>query len=311
MRILVTGATGFIGYQLVKELVGKGNELVVVSRDPDRARGRFARLLMETGTQKLHFYGWDSLHGPPPAIAINEIDAVVHLAGEPLGEARWTAEQKKRIRDSRLLGTRHLVQGLASIQAKVLISSSAIGFYGDRGDEKLDEASSAGKGFLSDVCRDWEREALEAENIEGLRVVRLRTGMVLGTTGGALARVLPIFRWGAGGTLGSGKQWMSWIHERDMVGLILWALDHPEVHGAVNGVAPTPITNREFVQTLAQALRRPAVVPAPATALKWALGEMSDLVLQSQRVLPKRALEKGFQFQFQDLEPAIRDLTKR
>jgi uncharacterized protein (TIGR01777 family) len=189
-----------------------------------------------------------------------------------------------------------------------MISSSAIGFYGNRGDEKLDEGSSAGAGFLSEVCRDWEREALEAEKIEGMRVVRLRTGMVLGREGGALPKILPIFRWGAGGILGNGNQWMSWIHERDLVSMIEWALFEPEIQGAVNAVAPAPVTNREFTQALAQALRRPAVIPAPAPALKFALGEMSDVVLHSQRVLPKKALQRGFQFQFQEFDRAIKDL---
>jgi hypothetical protein len=310
MRALVTGATGFIGFQLVKRLVEQGHDVVVISRNPDGARCRFARVLMEKGKDLLHFYGWDAMHGPPPSVALEGVDAVVHLAGEPLAESRWSPERKRQIRESRAIGTKNLVRGLALAKPKVMLSSSAIGFYGDRGDERLDEGSSAGAGFLSEVCRDWEREALEAEKIDGTRVVRLRTGMVLGRSGGALPRILPIFRWGAGGVLGSGNQWMSWIHESDLVSMIQWALDEHDLQGAVNAVGPTPVTNREFTQALAQALRRPALIPAPATALKFALGEMSDVVLHSQRVLPKKALERGFQFQFQDFNGAIQDLLK-
>lgn len=309
MRALVTGATGFIGFQLVNRLVSQGHDVVVISRNPDAARSRFARVLMVNGTQLLHFYGWDAMHGPPPAVAVEGVDAVIHLAGEPLAEARWSPERKRILRESRSIGTRNLVRGLSSVRPKVLVSASAIGFYGNRGDEKLDEGSSAGAGFLSEVCRDWEREALEAEKIEGMRVVRLRTGMVLGREGGALPRILPIFRWGAGGVLGSGNQWMSWIHERDLVSMIEWALSEQDIYGAVNAVGPEPVTNREFTQSLAQALRRPAVIPAPATALKFALGEMSDVVLHSQRVLPKKALDRGFQFQFQDFNSAILNLV--
>jgi hypothetical protein len=310
MRALVTGSTGFIGYQLVKRLVANRHDVVVISRNPDAARARFARVLMETGNELLHFYGWNALHGPPPAIALEGVDAVVHLAGEPLAESRWSPERKRKIRESRALGTRYLVQGLMSVRPKVLISSSAIGFYGNRGDEKLHEGSSAGAGFLSDVCRDWEREALEAEKIEGLRVVRLRTGMVLGREGGALPKLLPLFRWGAGGILGSGNQWVSWIHENDLLSMIEWSLRDEELQGVMNAVAPTPVTNREFTQALAQALRRPALLPAPAAALKFALGEMSDVVLHSQRVIPTKALERGFQFQFSEIPAALLDLVK-
>lgn len=310
MRALVTGATGFIGYQLVRRLVAHGHDVVVISRSPDAARCRFARVLMENGKDLLHFYGWDAMHGPPPAVALEGVDAVVHLAGEPLAESRWSPERKRLIRESRSLGTKNLVRGLALAQPKVMVSASAIGFYGDRGDEKLDEGSSAGAGFLSEVCRDWEREALEAEKIEGTRVVRLRAGMVLGRDGGALPRILPIFRWGAGGVLGSGNQWMSWIHENDFLSMIEWALAESDLQGAVNAVGPTPLTNREFTQALSQALRRPALIPAPAPALKFALGEMSDVVLHSQRVLPKKAMERGFQFQFNEFSAAIEHLLK-
>jgi uncharacterized protein (TIGR01777 family) len=310
MRALVTGATGFIGYQLVKRLVAQGHDVVVISRNPDGARCRFAHVLMEKGVGLLHFYGWDAMHGPPPSVALEGVDAVVHLAGEPLAESRWSPERKRLIRESRSIGTKNLVQGLLKVNPKVLVSSSATGFYGDRGNEKLDEGSSAGAGFLSEVCRDWEREALEAEKIEGMRVVRLRTGMVLGKEGGALPKILPIFRWGAGGVLGSGNQWMSWIHESDLVSMIEWALKESDLQGAVNAVGPTPVTNREFTQALAQALSRPAVIPAPAPAIRFALGEMSDVVLHSQRVLPKKAMARGFQFQFSEFGDAIRNLLK-
>jgi len=234
-------------------------------------------------------------------------DAVVHLAGEPVAQ-RWTAAAKKRIVDSRVEGTRNLVSALAaqSRRPHVLVCASAVGYYGSRGDQILTEASAPGSDFLARVTIDWEAAAQSAEEL-GLRVVYLRFGMILGP-GGALAKLLPPFRFGLGGRLGSGHQWMAWIHLEDAVKLILFAIDLSAIRGAVNATAPHPVTNDEFTSRLATALHRPAVLPVPAFALKLALGEMSGMLLASQRVLPSVAKSAGFPFQYPDLQSAFDNL---
>ena len=234
-------------------------------------------------------------------------DAVVHLAGEPVAQ-RWSAAAKKRIHDSRVEGTRRLVNALAtqSQRPHVLVCASAVGFYGSRGDQILTEASTPGSDFLARVTLEWEAAAQSAEEL-GVRVVCLRFGMILGP-GGALAKLLPVFRFGLGGRLGSGHQWMAWIHLEDAVKLILFALDFAAIRGAVNATAPHPVTNDEFTSRLATALHRPAFLPVPAFALKLALGEMSGMLLASQRVLPSVAKSAGFPFQYPDLNAAFDNL---
>jgi uncharacterized protein len=292
MRALVTGATGTIGTRLVQEL---GRETVVLSRDPARA----AKAL---GVRAL---GWDGRSALDPA-AFDGIDAVFHLAGEPVGEGRWTEEKKRRIEESRTAGTHALVSSMAraKVKPRVLVSASAVGYYGSRGDELLTESSPAGEGFLASVCRAWEDEAAAAAN-DGVRVASLRIGIVLARDGGALDKMLPLFRSGLAGRLGSGKQWMPWIHVDDVVGVLLHAAKDERVRGPMNGAAPELVTNAEFTRALARAVHRPALFAAPELALKLALGEMAKVVLASQRVVPERALATGYRFAYPSLAPAL------
>jgi len=234
--------------------------------------------------------------------------AVVHLAGEPVAQ-RWTAEAKRRIRDSRAEGTRSLVRTMAGLARKpaVLVSGSAIGIYGSRGDEILTEASAPGADFLAEVTREWE-DAADAAAALGIRLVKIRTGIVLGTEGGTLAKILPIFRLGGGGKIASGRQWMSWIHADDLADLFVFALENASVQGALNGTAPNPVTNADFTRELASALHRPAIFPVPLFALRLLYGEMSEVVAGSQRVLPQATEAAGFQFTYPELPVALRQL---
>jgi uncharacterized protein (TIGR01777 family) len=293
MKALITGGTGLLGRSLLANL----QDPVVLSRDPARAgqtsqAGRALR--------------WDPASEPAPPEALQGIDVVFNLAGEPVAEGRWTQDKKRRIRDSRLLATSNLIAGLRALDRKpgVLVSASAVGYYGDRGDQELDETSQAGQGFLAEVCAAWEREALAAEAL-GVRVVCVRIGIVLAPGGGALARMLTPFRMGAGGRLGSGKQWMPWIHIDDVVGILLHAARNEAVRGALNAVSPQPVTNAEFTQALGRALHRPAILPIPKTALRIAFGEMSEVLTASQRVLPRSAARTGYPFKHAGLEGAL------
>lgn len=291
MRITLTGATGFVGAALAPKLQRAGHSTFLLTRNPAGRENAAA---------------WDPAAGPPARTGAPE--AVIHLAGEPVAQ-RWSAEVKRRIRDSRILGTRHLVQALAQLPEKprVLVSASAIGYYGDRGDVVLTEESEPGTGFLPETCVEWEREARAAE-AAGIRVVLLRIGIVLGRGGGALARMTPPFKLGAGGPLGDGRQWMSWIHLDDVTGLIEWALREEHVRGPVNATAPEAARNRDFTRALGAALHRPAVIPVPAFGLKLMFGEMARVLLESQRVEPRAALQAGYRFRYPELAPALRDL---
>jgi uncharacterized protein (TIGR01777 family) len=251
---------------------------------------------------------WDAMEGSPPVESLAQADTIVHLAGETVAQ-RWTPEAKRKIRQSRVGGTQRLVQSLPALARRpsALVCASAIGRYGSRGDEILTEPSPPGQGFLSELCVEWEETARLAEALD-VRVVCLRTGVVLGRGGGVLAKVLPVFRWGAGGRLGSGDQWMSWIHIDDLVRLILFVMEHPEVHGPVNATAPNPVTNSEFTDTLAGVLRRPAFMHVPAVALQTLFGEMAEVLLGGQRVLPSAAESAGFQFEYPVLRQALQQL---
>jgi uncharacterized protein len=286
MNITVTGATGFIGRYLVQSLARDGHSVRALSRA-----------------------AWDVLAGEPPAESLAKADAVVHLAGAPVAQ-RWTRGAKKKIRASRVQGTHHLVTALSTLSGRpeALVCASAIGIYGDRGDEVLTEASPIATGFLADVCHEWEQEADLAEAL-GVRVVKLRFGIALGRKGGALEKMLPPFRAFVGGKVGTGSQWMSWIHIADIVGLIRHAIEHP-VSGVMNATAPNPVRNREFARELGAALHRPAIFPVPALALRVFLGEMASVLLASQRVLPKVAESTGYDFAFPDLGHALRDLSR-
>lgn len=302
MHALVTGATGFVGRRLVSKL----ERPTLLSRDPAKAERQFA----SAGVRAL---AWNAEHEPPPAAALDGIDVIFHLAGESVGEGRWTAKKKARIKDSRVLGMRNLVAALRSapVKPKALISASAIGYYGSAGNSELDERSAPGTDFLAEVCAAWEQEALAAQEL-GVRVVCVRIGIVLGENGGALAKMLTPFSLGLGSPLGSGQQYMSWVHLDDLVELMLFAARESSLAGPVNGVAPHPVTNREFSATLARVLRRPMFMPSvPPLALKLMLGQFAEVLLASQRVYPRAATAAGFAFRFANIEPALADVLHR
>jgi len=293
MRIAVTGSTGLVGSAVVGRLKESGHEVL-----------RFVRRASGAGGGTIR---WDPAAGAIDAARLEGIDAVVHLAGENISSGRWNAARKAAIRDSRVKGTSLLCDALAGLARPpaTLVSASATGYYGDRGEELLTEDSPAGSGFLAEVCRDWEGACAPAIR-KGIRVVHMRTGVVLSADGGALAKMLPLFRWGFGGVLGSGRQYMSWIALDDLVGVFLHALAREELKGAVNAVAPRPVPNREFTEALARALSRPEFLPAPAFALRLALGEMADaLLLAGARVLPRRLEETGYRFLHPEIGMAL------
>lgn len=298
MNIAITGASGFVGRRLIKLLTERGHSVRMLSRHA----GTNAPVGVKVSA-------WDPMKGPAPAEALRDADAVIHLAGEPVAQ-RWNDDVKRRIRESRVLGTRNLVAGLSALEKRpgILLCASATGFYGDRGDVAVDESSAPGKGFLPDVCVEWEREAAAAIPL-GLRVAMIRTGIALHPRGGALQRMLPPFRLGVGGRLGSGRQWTPWIHLDDLIALYVFALENP-VEGPLNGVAPNPVTNAEFTRALAHAVHRPAIFPVPSFALKVLFGEMASVLFDSQRVLPKLTEAAGFQFRFPGLEAALANLLK-
>jgi len=293
-RTLVTGATGLIGRAIIERL----GSTVVLSRDPELAKRNLP---------KVEAHAWSPEAGSPPAGVFAGVDVVFNLAGEPVAEGRWTDDKKRRIRDSRVLGTRNLVAGLAALEKRprVLVSASAVGYYGDRGDEELVETSAAGRGFLAEVCAEWEHEALAAEAL-GIRVVCARIGIVLAQGGGALAKMLTAFRLGAGGKLGDGRQWMPWIHLDDVAGLLLHASQGARIHGAINAVGPCPATNADFTRALGKAVHRPAFLTVPKTALRLAFGEMGQILTDSQRVFPKVAEQTGYAFKHTELGGALK-----
>ncbi len=284
MRITITGASGLIGSRLVKQLEQRGDEVTKLSRSTN----------------------WNPADGPAPAELLAGRDAIVHLAGENVAQ-RWTDETRKAIRDSREIGTRNLVAGIeqADEKPKALISSSAVGYYGPHGDERLDEDTPPGTDFLAEVCVVWEREADKAAAL-GLRVVKVRTGVVLDADGGALSKMLLPFKLGGGGPVAGGGQYMPWIHIDDVVGIYLAAIDSPSWQGAVNASAPEPVTNKTFSKALGRALHRPAVAPIPGAAIRLLYGDMAEIVTKGQRVIPRRTLDLGYSFQHPDLHEALR-----
>jgi uncharacterized protein len=297
VKIVLTGATGVIGRRLVRALSERGDDVLVLSRDPARASSKLG----------VEAAAWDPSAGPAPAEALSGRDAVVHLAGENIAQ-RWSDAAKQRIRDSRVTGTRNLVAGLraADPRPRVLVSASGVDYYGPHADETVTEADPAGSTFLAEVCVAWETEAQAAEEL-GLRVVRLRTGPVLDASGGALATMLPPFKLGAGGPVAGGRQYMAWIHADDLVALYLAALDDERFTAAFNAVAPEPVTNKEFSKALGRALHRPAIAPVPAFALRLLYGDMAEIVTQGLRAVPARAQELGFSFAHPSVDEALRD----
>lgn len=299
MRILITGGTGLIGRHLCKALLAKGHLLTVLSRHPEMVAVKCGATVQALAT--LDEWGVDRI-----------FDAVINLAGEPIVDAWWSEKLKQVLRDSRIALTEKLVQRIAAAKQKpaVLLSGSAVGFYGNGGDTELEESAGPGKDFAAGLCRDWEVAARAAER-SGTRVCLLRTGLVLSESGGMLGRMLLPFKLGLGARLGDGKQWMSWVHIDDYVEMVLRLLDDEQLRGPFNMTAPQPVTNAEFTRTLAHALHRPAVFAVPGVVLRVAMGERSALLLEGQRVLPTRLVAAGYQFKFPDLSRALDDLLNR
>jgi hypothetical protein len=296
MDCLVTGATGFIGSRLVSALLRDGHAVNYLGRKRSRELDSRAA-----------FHCWNP-GDKPPLNSVPRLDAVIHLAGEPIAQ-RWTEETKRRIHDSRVAGTQALVSAIGELPHKpaVLVSASAVGYYGNRGDEVLTEQSNPGTGFLADLCVQWEHEARKAQEF-GIRVVTVRIATVLGSEGGALARMLTPFKLGFGGKFASGRQWMPWVHIDDLVNLLLFAARNESVAGALNGCSPRPVTNAEFTKVLAGVLGRPAPWIIPRFALKLAFGEMADVLFDSQRVVPHATEQTGFRFEHPDLARALESL---
>jgi uncharacterized protein (TIGR01777 family) len=303
MRVLVTGATGFLGSTVSDALLARGDETVGLTRDPQRAR---------QGNPTVTWHAWNPVAERPPASALEGVDGVVNLIGEPIDQ-RWTETAKQRIRDSRERSTKNLVDAInaADPRPQVLVSQSAVGYYGDRGEAVVDESTGPGSTFDAGVCVAWEAAAREAEKV-GIRVVVVRSGLVLDPDHGLLKQLLLPFKLGLGGPLAGGGQYMPWIHVADEVRLLLWALDTEDASGTYNATAPNPVTNREFSKALGRTLGRPAVVPVPKLALKARFGdELGEIAAGGQRTIPRRAVDAGFEFRYPELEPALRDLLRR
>lgn len=298
MRVCITGATGFIGRHLVAKLEAGRIGYIVVSRNEDGARRRFP--------QALDVLSWDPPGTPPDPSRLEGLDAVIHLAGAPVAQ-RWTRQAKASILESRVPTTNLLAETLASLDRppRVLISNSAIGYYGPRDDVRLDEAAAGGSDFLAGVCQQWEQAATPAAR-RGIRVVCPRVGIVLGPDGGALSLMLTPFRLGLGGPVGDGSQWMSWVHIDDVVGLMLYAMNTSGIEGPMNVTAPEPVRNREFSKALGAALHRPALIPTPVMGLRLLYGQFADILATGQRVMPRKALAEGYSFLYPNLEGALR-----
>ena len=304
MKVTVTGATGTIGRAVTQELLARGDEVTVLSRDAGRASSVFG--------DRVRALEWRQPQADrPPGEALTGQDGVIHLLGAPVAQ-RWKDEAKREIRDSRVLSTRNLVEGLhtAAPRPAVLVSQSASGWYGPRGDERVDESARGADDFLARVCAEWEAEALAAEGL-GLRVAVTRTGVVLSESGGALEKMLPPFKAGVGGPVAGGRQYVPWIHTDDVVGALLFALDTEGASGPINLSAPEPVTNKELSRALGRVLRRPAVAPVPALALKLLYGDMAQIVTTGVRMVPRRLQELGYRFGQPDLEQALRSATGR
>jgi len=296
MKLVITGASGFIGTALCRQLLQKGHTLTLFTRGAPREPN--------TGVKRWHHWtpgtlrDWDS--------ELDGVDGVINLAGEPIAEIKWSATQRRRLEKSRVDSTHVLVQGCAKAKhtPKFLINASAVGYYGPHGDEIITEEAPAGADFLSQLCLNWEAEAMRAERL-GMRVVRLRTGIVLGHGGGALEKMVPPFKWFTGGPLSSGKQWMSWIHLEDQVRLIVYLIENQQAAGPINATAPNPARNKDFSRALGKVLHRPSWMPVPGFILRIGLGDMADMLLTGQRVMPAAAQKLGFEFRYPNLPEAL------
>jgi uncharacterized protein len=300
MKIMVTGGTGFIGSALIPKLLNEKYRLVLLTRNPEKTNALY--------NGAVEAIGWDAENDPLPEAALSDTDVLVHLVGENIASGRWTESLKKKIYDSRIHSGERISASLKKREKPLplVVSASAIGIYGNGGDNWLNENSPHGTRFLAKVCVDWEASLRGAAFERG---VFLRLGVVLGNAGGALEKMLPIFKAGLGGRIGSGKQWMSWIHRDDACSLILYAIKNPKMNGAYNAVAPHPVTNEEFTHELGSALHRPAVIPVPEFALRLAFGEMAeDTLLTSQRVSSERTLATGFEYRYPNLTSALKSI---
>jgi uncharacterized protein len=300
VKVLVSGASGFIGSALCDALLVRGDTVVGLTRDPKRARRT---------NPSVTWHAWEPTLERPPRAAFEGVDGVINLLGEKINQ-RWTDEAKQRIMESRRTGTHNLVSAIAGLERKpgVLVSQSAIGYYGDRGEAIVDESAEPGEGFDAEVTREWERAAHEVE-ASGVRLVIVRTGHVLDPRGGFLKQLLTPFKLGVGGPLAGGEQYVSWVHVDDEVGILLWALDNDRVSGVVNSTAPNPVTNKVFSKALGKALGRPAVLPIPGFALDVMYGsEFGGVLRGGQRVMPRRALDLGYEFKYPELDGALKDL---
>jgi uncharacterized protein len=300
VRVLVTGASGFIGSALCDALLARGDTVVGLSRDPQRARSTNPSVI---------WHAWEPTLERPPAAAFENVSGVVNLEGEKINQ-RWTDDAKRRIMESRRVGTRNLIAAIAGLEQKprALVNQSAIGFYGDRGEAMIDESAEPGEGYDAEVVGEWEASAREAEGV-GVRLVIVRTGHVLDPSGGLLGELMTPFKLGVGGPIAGGRQYMSWIHIDDEVGILLWALDNEKVSGTINSTAPNPVTNREFSKAIGRALGRPASMPVPGFVLDLKFGsEFGQVLRGGQRVMPRRALDLGYQFRFTDIDSALKNL---
>ena len=303
MRVLVTGASGFLGSTVSDALLARGDEVVGLTRDPERAR---------SSNPTVGWHGWNATVERPPVAALDGVDAVINLIGEPIDQ-RWTDEAKQRIRDSRERATKNLVDALSAADPRplTLVSQSAVGYYGDRGDAIVDESTEPGATFDAGVCIAWETAARNAEAL-GVRVAIIRTGLVLDPGHGLLRQLLPPFRLGLGGPIAGGRQYMPWIHIDDWIRLVLWALDGEDRSGVYNSTAPNPVTNAELSKALGRALGRPAVMPVPKLAMKARFGsELGEVITGGQRAVPRRALDGGFEFAHPEVQPALLSLLRR
>lgn len=301
MKVLVTGATGFVGKILVRQLVQGGHEVVILTRN-------VANAALNLGSKNCKYFLWSDTNQAPPAEAFVNIDGVINLLGESIADKKWDDAQKRKIHDSRVNGTTQLVKTISTLshKPKVFVSTSAVGIYGNREDEDVTESSKEGNDFLATVCKDWEDAAMKAQAFAS-RVVIIRVGVVLGRGGGALKKMLPIFKLGGGGPLGTGRQYMSWIHVEDLAAMYVEALKNENIQGPYNGTAPYPATNKEFTKALGRALKRPTFAPAPAFVMKLVFGEMSQMLLEGQKVLPLKFKDQKFRYRYPTLEMALKD----
>lgn len=303
MNIFITGGTGFIGTHLIKALLGENHKIKVLTRSESKAEKIFGSQVKVVGGNPTRREKWTE--------ELDGCDAIINLCGEPILEKKWTEQRKRVLLNSRILPTRIMVETIEKLENKpeVLINGSAVGYYSGHGDEKLTEEIAPGNDFGAELNKKWEAEAMKAEEF-GVRVVTVRTGFVLGHREGGLANMLTPYKFFIGGPISSGKQYMSWVHIKDEVGIIKMALTNKNIRGAVNATAPNPVTNREFSKTLGKILGRPSWLPLPPSMLKLMFGEGAALLLEGQRVIPQKALDAGYKFQFEDLESALMDVIK-